>query len=140
MDNVLVDFSSAFKKLTQEILDEYKENRDDIEGIFSLMEPMPGAVEAFEKLSKKYETYILSTAPWDNPSAWTDKLLWVKKYLGESAYKRLILTHHKNLNSGDYLVDDRVKNGVDQFKGEHIHFGEDDFPDWDVVLEYLLEK
>ena len=140
MDNVLVDFPSAFLKLPKEILEQYEENRDDIDGIFSLMEPMPGAVEAFEKLSKKYETYILSTAPWDNPSAWTDKLLWVKKHLGESAYKRLILTHHKNLNSGDYLVDDRVKNGVDKFKGEHIHFGEDDFPDWDVVLEYLMKK
>ena len=140
MDNVLVDFPSAFKKLPQETLDQYEENRDDIDGIFSLMEPMPGAVEAFEKLSEKYETYILSTAPWDNPSAWTDKLLWVKKHLGESAYKRLILTHHKNLNSGDYLVDDRTKNGADKFKGEHIHFGEDNFPDWDVVLAYLMEK
>ena len=140
MDNVLVDFPSAFKKLPQETLDQYEENRDDIDGIFSLMEPMPGAVEAFEKLSEKYETYILSTAPWDNPSAWTDKLLWVKKHLGESAYKRLILTHHKNLNSGDYLVDDRTKNGADKFNGEHIHFGEDNFPDWDVVLEYLMKK
>jgi len=140
MDNVLVNFPSAFKKLSQETLDQYEKNRDDIDGIFSLMEPMPGAVEAFEKLSEKYETYILSTAPWDNPSAWTDKLLWVKKHLGESAYKRLILTHHKNLNSGDYLVDDRTKNGADKFKGEHIHFGEDNFPDWDVVLEYLMKK
>ena len=140
MDNVLVDFPSAFPKLSKEILEQYAENKDDIEGIFSLMEPMSGAVAAFEKLSAKYETYILSTAPWDNPSAWTDKLLWVKKYLGKSAYKRLILSHHKNLNYGDYLVDDRTKNGADKFKGEHIHFGQGDFPDWDAVVRYLLEK
>ena len=138
MDNVLVDFPSAFPKLSKEILEQYAENKDDIEGIFSLMEPMSGAVAAFEKLSAKYETYILSTAPWDNPSAWTDKLLWVKKYLGKSAYKRLILSHHKNLNYGDYLVDDRTKNGADKFKGEHIHFGQGDFPDWDSVVRYLL--
>jgi len=140
MDNVLVDFPSAFPKLSKEILEQYAENKDDIEGIFSLMEPMSGAVAAFEKLSAKYETYILSTAPWDNPSAWTDKLLWVKKYLGKNAYKRLILSHHKNLNYGDYLIDDRTKNGADKFKGEHIHFGQGDFPDWDAVVRYLLEK
>ena len=140
MDNVLVDFPSAFKKLPQETLDQYKDNRDDIDGIFSLMEPMPGAVEAFDKLAGKYETYILSTAPWDNPSAWTDKLLWVKKHLGKSAYKRLILSHHKNLNRGDYLIDDRLKNGADKFEGEHIHFGQEPFLDWDAVLTYLLTK
>ena len=50
----------------------------------------------------------------------------------------LILSHPKNLNSGDYLIDDRTKNGADMFKGEHIHFGQDKFPDWESVLEYLV--
>jgi len=85
--------------------------------IFSLMDPMPDAVESFEELSKIYDTYILSTAPWENPSAWSDKLLWVKKHLGRQAYKRLILSHHKNLNDGHYLIDDRTKNGADRFRG-----------------------
>jgi len=39
-----------------------------------------------------------------------------KKYLGESAHKRLILTHHKNLNHGDYLIDDRKKMVQMRFK------------------------
>ena len=78
-----------------------------IPGIFALMEPMQGAIESFIELTKYFETYLLSTAPWNNPSAWSDKLLWTKKYLGEHAFKRLILTHHKNLNTGDYLIDDR---------------------------------
>ena len=63
-----------------------------------------------------FDTYVLSTAPWENPSAWSDKLVWVKKHLGQLAYKRLILSHHKNLNSGDFLVDDRTRNGVDKFQ------------------------
>ena len=107
-------------------------------GIFSLMEPLEGAVASFKELSKHYDTYILSTAPWENPSAWSDKLLWVKKYLGAEAHKRLILSHNKNLNAGDYLIDDRLKNGVDKFAGEHIHFGTEKFPDWKTVCEYLL--
>ena len=140
MDNVLVDFASAFKHLPDEVLKEYNNNRDDIEGIFSLMEPMPGAIEAFKTLSEKYDTYILSTAPWDNPSAWCDKLHWVKKHLGKSAYKRLILTHHKNLNKGDFLIDDRTKNGAGEFEGEHIHFGQEPFLDWESAVRYLMKE
>jgi 5'-nucleotidase len=140
MDNVLVDFASAFPKLSSKILAEYDSRLDDVPDIFSLMEPMPGAVEAFKELSKKFDTYILSTAPWANPSAWSDKLIWVKHYLGPSANKRLILSHNKNLNAGDFLVDDRTKNGVNEFKGKHLHFGTSDFPDWNSVLDYLDKR
>ena len=140
MDNVLVDFSSSFPKLSSEILAEYDSRLDDVPDIFSLMEPMPGAVEAFKELSEKFDTYILSTSPWANPSAWSDKLIWVKNYLGPSANKRLILSHHKNLNAGDFLIDDRTKNGVNEFKGEHLHFGTPKFPDWNSVVDYLDQK
>ena len=119
MDNVLVDFPSGINRLPEDIQDEFDGRLDEVPGIFSLMDPIPGAIFAFEELSTLYDTYILSTAPWENPSAWSDKLLWVKKHLGKSAHKRLILSHHKNLNDGDFLVDDRLKNGVELFKGEH---------------------
>jgi len=52
--------------------------------------------------------------------------------------KRLILSSHKNLNRGDYLIDDRTANGADKFSGELISFGTEKFPDWDAVLKYLL--
>jgi len=87
-----------------------------------------------------FDTYILYTSPWENPSAWSDKLLWVKRHLGGPAYKRLILTHHKNLNHGDFLVDDRTKNGVDRFVGKHIHFGTLEFPSWENVVKYLRQR
>ena len=138
MDNVLVDFPSGIAQLTPETQMEYEGRLDEVPGIFSLMKPLDGAIEAFNKLSELYDTYILSTAPWENHTAWSDKLIWVKNYLGEKAYKRLILSHHKNLNSGDYLIDDRLKNGADKFPGEHIHFGTDKFPNWKTVCEYLL--
>ena len=138
MDNVLVDFKSGIESLSPEDKIKYKGRYDECPDIFSLMVPLNGAVEAYEQLSKKYDTYILSTSPWDNPSAGKDKLLWVKKYLGKAAYKRLILSHHKNLNIGDYLIDDRTANGAGMFKGEHIHFKTDRFKNWDDVLNYLL--
>ena len=139
MDNVLVDFPSGISKLSQEVINEYESNLDEVPNIFSLMEPLEGAIDSFEILSQRYDTYILSTAPWENSSAWSDKVKWVKKYLGESAYKRLILSHHKNVNHGDYLIDDRTKNGAGEFKGELIRFGTDKFPDWKSVCSYLVD-
>jgi 5'-nucleotidase len=62
------------------------------------MTPIPGGIEAFLLLSEHFDCYVLSTAPWKNESAPSDKLRWVKQYLGEPAHKRLILSHHKNLN------------------------------------------
>ena len=140
MDNVLVDFPSAFEKIPKRYLFTHKEKMDEVPGIFSLMDPIQGAIESFNELSSLFDTYILSTSPWENDSAWSDKLKWVKNYLGQNAYKRLILSHHKNLNSGDFLIDDRLANGVDKFTGEHIHFGTDKFPNWVSVVDYLKAK
>ncbi|MGZ0217268.1 MAG: 5' nucleotidase, NT5C type, partial [Acidimicrobiales bacterium] len=65
MDNVLVDFPSSFPQLSDAMLEKYADNKDDIPGIFSLMKPLDGAIDAYKKLSNRYDTYILSTAPWD---------------------------------------------------------------------------
>ena len=137
MDNVLVDFQSAEPLLSPQVLKEYDGNLDEIPGIFSLMAPLPGAIDAFNELSVLFDAYILSTAPWENPSAWSDKLLWVKRHLGAAAHKRLILSHHKNLNRGDFLVDDRTKHGARDFVGMHIHFRTERFPDWPTVTAFL---
>ena len=101
MDNVLVNFPSGISKISKALKSEYEERLDEVRGIFSLMEPLKGAIESYKQLSQKYDTYILSTAPWKNSSGWSDKNEWVKKYLGDFAYKRLILSHHKNLNYGN---------------------------------------
>lgn len=140
MDNVLVDFRSGIEELDAKTRKAFDERLDDVPGIFAVMKPIEGAIESYEKLAEVFDTYILSTAPWENPSAWSDKLLWVKRKLGVVAYKRLIITHHKNLNSGHYLVDDRTKNGADGFKGQHIHFGSPRFPDWAAVTQYLVSQ
>jgi len=140
LDGVLADFESAFPFFSEETRKTFDGRLDEIPGIFSKMSPVVGAVDAFAKLSQRFDTYILSTAPWNNPSAWSDKLEWVKINLGDGAYKRLILTHHKNLNKGDFLVDDRQKNGASEFAGELILFGSERFPDWSAVTQYLLDK
>ena len=95
-------------------------------------------IEQSLELAKHYDVYILSTSPWNNPTAASDKIEWVKKHMNEIFHKRVILTHHKELCQGDYLIDDRSKNGASEFKGEWIHLGSKEFPDMDAVLSYLL--
>lgn len=142
MDNVLVDFRSALGNIAPDIQRQYKDHPDDIPGIFALMEPMPGAVQAVHTLARsgKFDMYILSTAPWKNPSAWADKVQWVSKHFDDVFHKRLIISHHKNLCTGDYLIDDRPKHGAAEFGGEWIQFGSEQFPNWQAVLDYLLPE
>lgn len=138
MDGVLADFHRAIKeKVTPELAAKYGTDIDQIPGIFNDLYPIPGAIFAFKELSRSYDCYILSTAPWGNPEAWMEKRLWVEKHLGELGHKRLILSHNKHLNRGDYLIDDRLANGADRFEGEHLLFGGDAFPGWYEVLKYL---
>ena len=151
MDNTLVDFKTRLEGVAPSVLERYEDRVDEIPGFFAVMQPMPGAIEAFHELSALFDTYILSTAPWHNPSAWQHKVEWVHLHFGEDeyldddeenpAYKRLILSHHKNLNSGHFLVDDRPhKNGADKFEGEVIEFGGEGFRDWPAVTEYLRAR
>lgn len=66
------------------------------------MEPLPDAIESVMELTKYYSTFILSTAPWYNSTAWSDKIEWIQSYFGKNPdsplFKRLILSHNKNLN------------------------------------------
>ena len=138
MDGVLVDFQSGIDKLSEDVKKEYEGRLDEVPGVFALMSPMPGAIDAVHKLQEKYDVYILSTAPWKNPSAWSDKVKWVTEHLDDVFHKRMVITHCKHLCEGDYLIDDRGKNGASEFKGEWIQFGSDRFADWESVLSYLL--
>lgn len=144
LDNALVNVQSGIDRLTNAEYCRYEKRLDEVPGIYARMEPLPGAIEAFCTLSKSFDTYILSTAPWANASAWQNKLEWVHEYLGSEkgtpAYQRLILSHHKHLNRGQFLVDDRSAIGADRFEGELIQFLTPEFPDWATVTRYLLER
>ncbi len=152
MDGVVADFDKAIKTFCPEL--ETSDNFSDYESrskkvdsicelnpdIFHNLPPIENAIGSVKKLSELFEVYFLSTPMWNVPNSFTGKRIWIENYFGEFAYKRLILTHRKDLNIGDYLIDDRLRNGVDKFTGKHIHFGTLDFPDWDSVVEYLTPK
>lgn len=135
LDGVLCDFDKRHLELLESGHNKFQAFKHPL--AFSELEPIPGAIEAWNSLQEKYETYILSTAMWSNPESWKDKRIWVQQYLGKTANKKLILSHNKGLLRGDYLIDDRIANGVADFEGEHIHFGSERFPSWEEVLKHL---
>jgi len=134
LDNTLCDYLGGAKELNVEPKD-----AKHITGFFRDLKPMKGAIESYNELAKYFDVYILSTSPWSKPYALMEKLEWVKKYL-PNAYKNVIFSHHKNLNIGDYLIDDSIKNGAGEFTGEHIQIHSDKFPNWDSVIKYIFEK
>lgn len=140
MDNVLVDFQSGLDLMDDATKAEYEGRYDEITGLIANMKPMSGAIEAMHELKEHFDLYILSTAPWNNPSAWSDKVKWVSRHLDDVFHKRMVITHCKNLCKGDYLIDDCGKNGASDFNGEWIEFGNEQFADWDMVKDYLFRQ
>lgn len=150
MDGVLVDFNEAKENAYQSnplYKEKYKDNPDEIKGIFKNPKPIDGAIDAVKKLtiSGKYNLFIATAATWYNPEAAMHKRLWIEKYFGELFKKKIIITHRKDLLIGDYLIDDRLANGAADFKGELLSFGwayEIDewnkYKTWDDILLKLL--
>ena len=141
MDGVIVDFMSGVEKQSMADRAKYGKKVGDIPGVFKDMRPMPGAIDAVNELVKHYDVYILTHAPWGNPSAWIDKLNWIQKYFGigtDSILRdRLIIAGNKSLLRGDYLIDDRPKHGASEFKGKWIKFDAEKC-NWSRVMGLLV--
>lgn len=141
MDGVLVDIETAanadiksYEKLGAKPPFDVYDNLN-----FATLQPMEGAIEAIRFLGEFFQIYVCSTAPWSNPQAWKDKRLWIENHFPELE-KKLILTHRKDLVIGDYLIDDRTKNGAGSFSGKLIQFGEPEFKDWEKIKYWLCRQ
>ena len=154
MDGVVADFQEGINYYhpglhTGELVndEQYAIRKERVENIciannriFRDLILMKGSTQAVRELRTHFEIYFLSTPMWCVPQSFMDKRIWLEKHFGAWCHERLILTARKDLCIGDFLVDDRLKNGVDRFVGEHIHFGTEKFPDWPSVTNYLLAK
>ena len=142
LDGVIADFDKGKSEHPLGKVSPYIGRPDKLPGIYENLDPIEGAIDSVNKLlNSQDKIFFLSTAPWDNPDAWTHKRLWIAKYFEEKLIKKkLILCHHKQLLIGDYLIDDREWNGAAKFTGDWIHFGSERFPKWESVLDYLNVK
>lgn len=134
MDNTLVDYLGA-----AEVCGLNPKEAKRTKGFFRNLKPFENAIESYNLLSEYFEVYILTTAPWSNPSSLVEKMEWIKEYL-PNAYKNVIFSHHKELNIGAYLIDDSTKNGAGEFTGEHIQIHSEKFPNWNSVIKYIFNK
>jgi 5'-nucleotidase len=104
-------------------------------GFFSNLEPIEGAIEYMHMLTEFYNVHILTRPSVMNPLCYTEKRVWVERYLGFEFCEKLIISPNKALIKGDYLVDDVVWAG---FEGKQIVFGSEMFPNWKAVYEHLV--
>ncbi len=134
MDNTLCDFRAKVAEINSNspVPIPYPQSRY---GFFSSLEPMPGALEAYDLLEKHFEVYILTAPSYKNPLCYTEKRVWVENHLGIERTINLIICKRKGLLMGDFLIDDY---DYPEFEGEQIKIGTTPFLDWKAVLDYLL--
>ena len=130
MDHVLCDYEEAWAKQKNLFPDlEFPQSQP---GMYIRMNPLPDAIETYRWLDDHPETdvYILTAPSVHNSHCYSEKRDWVEKYLGLSVVENLIITPHKNLNKGHYLIDDMASGkGQESFEGSLILFGSNEFPD-----------
>lgn len=138
MDGVMCDFDKAKTEAiakVPEIL--HPQCQMDF---FRKLEPIRNAIKVINNLRKHFEVFILTSPSIKNPLSYTEKMLWVQDHFDRDMVERLIITKHKELVEGDFLIDDRPKhNGAIREGRELIHFGSESFPDWASVYKYLME-
>lgn len=142
LDGVIADFVKGVKKLSPNTdLTFYTKEVDDIceanPYLFHTLEPIKGGIEAVKELFDLFDVYFLSCPMYHVPMSYAGKRVWLETHFGAQAEKRLVLTHRKDLVIGDIIVDDTTRYGVDKFKGIHVQFDTEEFPDWETTLTYL---
>ena len=90
-------------------------------GFFESLEPHDYMCALYKALHKNehFDVHILTAPSYLNPLCYTEKRVWVEKHLGLEAAERMIITGHKHLLKGDYLIDDNASGkGQDMFQGK----------------------
>lgn len=141
MDDVLCDYSSAFKEAvfkTPSIAFPQSQY-----GFYANLLPIKDAIESVKRLieSSKFDPYILTAPSTLNPLSYTEKRVWIEKYFSIEFTEKLIISPNKGLLKGDILIDDRTcGRGQENFEGKLIQFGSADFANWQSVMHYLNNK
>jgi 5'(3')-deoxyribonucleotidase len=149
MDGVIADFGKELEKLTTEniVSSEFLIQPDLIEGIFKKLSPIEGAIDSIHEIHNSgfYDLFIATSAPWSNPRSFTDKRLWIENHFGDLFKKKMFITHRKDMLIGDFLIDDRLANGAENFNGKLLRFGWDyekkkwnEYRDWNAILDLLI--
>jgi len=108
MDHVLCGYDEGF--LRQQALHpdlQYPQSQPEM---YIGLLPLPDALDTYRWLHDQSSTrvYILSAPSVMNPHSYSEKRLWVERHLGLDIADNLILSSHKGLYRGHYLIDDNI--------------------------------
>jgi len=137
-DGVLCNFDDASRKaIIENPSQRYPQSQW---GFFLKLEEIPGAIEGIRILQEKYDVWILTRPSFKNVNCFTEKAQWILDHFDFELLEKTIMCGDKSLVKGDYLIDDRNTDKQSEFEGEWIEFGNYDFPDWETVVNYLMNK
>lgn len=77
-------------------------------GLFSVLKPLPHAIEVLERLSGRFDILIVTSSP--SVNAYREKEEWVLQNLPFISRNNLIFAHRKEMIMGDLLFDDAPHN------------------------------
>jgi len=78
-------------------------------GFFRHLPVMEDSVDVLSRLNERYEVFIVSAAM-EFPNSLKDKYEWLMEHFPFFTWRQLALTGSKDLVSGDFMIDDHVKN------------------------------
>jgi 5'(3')-deoxyribonucleotidase len=87
---------------------------------FRTMAPNDNSQEVLEKLNKKYELFIVSSAM-QFPQSLPEKLAWLNEHFTFLSWKQFVFCGSKTIVHGDYMIDDLPHN-LEKFNGEKFIF------------------
>ena len=122
MDDVLADF---YKAAAHPIDGKVREERMFDPFFFLRLDPIPGAKAGIFELCKMgFDVWVLSQPLALLPESYMEKAQWIQLHFPQLINK-IILTQHKGLHLGDFLIDDNAKKWKEKFEqngGEFVHF------------------
>ena len=78
------------------------------QSVWDALTPQPGAIATLQQmLDDGVDVYLVTATHYSNLE-W--KMNWLRKYAPFFPADRVVVCHHKNIISADYLIDDRVDN------------------------------
>ena len=93
MDDTICDYKSQYEKMHK--LNPTVKYPQSIKGFFVDMDPIPGALDAVNKLRKDFDVYILTRPSYKNPLCYTEKRIWIEKHFDLEFCDKLIISPNK---------------------------------------------
>lgn len=101
-------------------------------------EAVASSVKAVEHLAEHYSLQFVICGDSDGWQEMEEKRKWLEANIGVPCWDRVVLTTHKELLLGDFLIDAHIAEcGGDGFMGTAVEFGSDTFKDWNEVVTFF---